>query len=110
MKEEEAATRMVEHTIEHDFHVAPMSRIDQLAERRVAAKNWIYLVVIVGVVTVVGCGLKDRRGEALWSAFGQTNEQISFTTVYGRGEALCNNSSLLITIPPRDGLILLATN
>jgi cyclomaltodextrinase len=62
------------------------------------------------LVIAVNTAEETQRGEAPWSAFGQANDQLSFTTVYGHGEALCNDSSFSIAVPPRDSLILLATN
>ena len=58
MERPETAAGVVEDAVEDDLHAARVGRVEQLAQRRVAAQQRVDHLVVVRVVTVVG-----RRGE-----------------------------------------------
>ncbi|CAI8154765.1 MAG: Uncharacterised protein [Synechococcus sp. CC9902] len=54
MERPEAAAAMVEHPIQHKSHPPPMHCSYQGIEGGIAAKQWINLEVIKGVVPMIG--------------------------------------------------------
>ena len=60
MERPEPAAGVVEHAIEDDPHPAVVGRVEQLAQRVVAAEQRIDREVVVGVVAVVRGRLEDR--------------------------------------------------
>ena len=61
MERPEPAAGVVEDAVEDDPHAAAVRRVEELAERRVAAEERVDLEVVVRVVAVVGGRLEDRR-------------------------------------------------
>ena len=56
----EAARGVVEYPVQHHLHAAPVRRVNQLAQRVVAAQHRVHHRVVVGVVAVVAGRLKHR--------------------------------------------------
>ena len=61
MERPEPTAAVVEHAIEDDAHAARVTRVEELAQRIVAAEERVDLEVVVRVVAVVGSRRKDRR-------------------------------------------------
>ena len=53
MKGPEAAAGVIEHPIQDDADAAGVSRIQQRPQRLIASQQWIHLVIIVGVITMI---------------------------------------------------------
>jgi hypothetical protein len=53
---------VVEHAVEDDPHAALVGAIEELAQRRVAAEQWIHRQVVVRVIAMVR-GRLEHRGE-----------------------------------------------
>ena len=56
----EAPRGVVEHAIQHHPDAAGVGRVQQLAQRRVAAQHRIHLEVVVGVIAMVRARAEDR--------------------------------------------------
>ncbi len=60
MEGPEAAAGVVEDAVQHDVHVPGVGRVEQLAQRCVAAQQRVDLHVVKRVIAVVGGRCKDR--------------------------------------------------
>ncbi len=52
---------MVEYAVEHHLQPAPVRFVEQRVEGRIAAQQWVDLIIVVGVVAVVRGRLEDWR-------------------------------------------------
>jgi len=52
---------VVEHPVDDDADVARVSGVEHLVKSRVAAEDWVYAIVVVRVVAMIGGGLENRR-------------------------------------------------
>src|SRR6266540_5044283 len=52
---------MVEYAVEHHLQPAPVRFVEQRVEGRIAAQQWVDLIIVVGVIAVVRGRLEDWR-------------------------------------------------
>ena len=77
MERPEAAAGVVEDAVEDDPHAAGVGRVEQLAQRRVAAEQRVDRQVVVGVVAMVRGGREDRvQIEGVDPEIGQLVESL----------------------------------
>ena len=57
----ETAAGMIEYAVEYHAHIFLVRFIEQFAQGLVAAQERVNVVIVVGVVTVIGCRCKDWR-------------------------------------------------
>ena len=55
MKLKETATGVIKDAVQDDTHTPPMRFIEQLTQRRISTQERVDLIVVVRVVTVIGC-------------------------------------------------------
>ena len=55
MEGPEAASAVIEHTIQYKAHSSCMHRSDQRVEGGIATQEWINLKVVKGVISVIAC-------------------------------------------------------
>ena len=92
MELEEAAAGVVEDAVQHHADAAGVRRVEQLAQRRVAAQHRVHLVVVVRVIAMVRARLEDRvEVDGVDPQVGQVvqvlghAEQIAALVAVGRG-------------------------
>src|ERR1043166_9135851 len=56
----EAARGVIEHAIQDNPNILLMSLIEQFPEGFIPAQQWVNRIIIIGVITMVGSGSKDR--------------------------------------------------
>ena len=80
MELEEAARGVVEDAVQHHPDAPGVGRVQQLAQRRVAAQHRVHLEIVVGVIAMVRPGAEDRvEIDRVDPQVGQVVQMLDYT-------------------------------